>query len=470
MNKKKWFALLSGPALYFLVLFLLSGGVFSTEASSAIGTIIWMAVWWVMLPVDPGVTAFIPLVVNAFLPMVPMGDLMGKYASDTFFLLLGADLIAITWEITGVDKRIALRSLGLIGPSVNQQIMVWIGVSAVLSAFLPNAVVCAMLTPIAISMLKYVNIKDVGNSSIASLIVLSIAWGAGIGGLGSPLGGAMNLVAVDYLQKVTGQEFMYVTWIARLMPLFIMIILLNIGILLLIKPQNIRLEGTREYYRKLYQELPAMSRDERVSLLLFITATVLSFARPLYADFLSGLKPAFVFLICGLLGFILNRSDGQPFMTLKDAEKKVFWGLIFMFGGGLAMGMLMDQTGAAGDIAGLMAGLNLDGGFFTIFVFVAFTVILSEVSSNTSAAAISLPIVVSITERLHLNPIPYIYIVIAAFNCAYMLPTTIRSIPIGYGIKPRYMLTKGVFLTVGSIVTVTVMGWLLLRYWPAFSQ
>lgn len=469
-NGRKLAALLLGPGLYFLLLVVLPSDVFFRNAASAIGTIAWMAVWWVTLPVDPGVTAFIPLIVNTFIQMVPMNELMAKYASDTFFLLLGADLISITWEVTGLDRRIALRSLGLIGPSMNQQIAVWVCVSAVLSVFLPNAVVCAMLTPIAISMLKYVKIHDIGNSAVASLILLAIAWGAGIGGLGSPLGGAMNLVAIDYIQMLTGKEFMYVTWVIRMLPFFLVIVLLNIGIIMLVKPKHVKLEGTREYYRTLYQQLPPMNRDELVSLALFTLATVLSFARPLYAAYLPGLKPAFVFLLFGMLGFVLRRSSGEAFLDLKTAEKKVFWGLIFMFGGGLAMGMLIEKTGAAQSIADLISVLYLDGGFLTILAFVSFTVILSEISSNTSAAAISLPIVISIIKGLNKNPIPYIYIVIAAFNCAYMLPTTIRSIPVGYGLKPRYMLEKGALLTVGSILVISVLGYLLLKYWELFSM
>ena len=97
--------------------------------------------------------------------------------------------------------------------------MFWFLVSAVLSAVLPNAVVCATVTPIAVSMLNYIGEKDVASSKTASKILLTIAYAAGVGGLATPLGGAMNLVVVDYIQQLTGEEYMYIEWVIKFLPL-----------------------------------------------------------------------------------------------------------------------------------------------------------------------------------------------------------------------------------------------------------
>ena len=469
MKKNKVISLVLGPVLFLAALLLIPGSLFAFPARCAVGLVFWMGCWWITLPVAVGVTALLPILVNAFFDLVPMSTISGKYFSEIVVLLLGADLISLSWEKTGLDKRISLKALCWIGPSLRQQIAVWFVLSAVLSMFLPNAVVCAVMCPIAVSMLKFIGEGDISKSKAGAIILASIAWGAGIGGLGSPLGGAMNLVAVDYFEQLTGTEYMYVDWMIRLVPMLVLLLAVNLVYLFLIKPKTGNLNGTRAYFQRLYRELPPISRDEAVSLTLFVTATVLSFVRPLYTDLLPGVKPAYVFLLFGMLTFVLPKKEGGALLSWKDAEKGVLWGLLFLFAGGLAVGQMISDTGAAAAIADVVSRLELDGGLPTIFIFVAFTVLLSEISSNTAAAAIATPVVVTITQGLGLNPIPYLYITAAAFNCAYVLPTSIRAIPVGYGLSTKYLFRNGLVLTVLGIVVITLAGWAMLTFWPLFS-
>ena len=177
------------------------------KVRAALGTVLWMGVWWVGLPVDPAITAFLPVVVNAMFSLTGMDEIISSYAAELVFLLAGANLITIAWERTGVDKRVASMMLSLVGTSVKQQIAVWFLAATLLSAFLPNTVVAAILCSIAMSMLKFVNEGDLKKSRVAPLVLLAIVWGANNGGLMTPLGGAMNLVTVAYIEELTGAEF-----------------------------------------------------------------------------------------------------------------------------------------------------------------------------------------------------------------------------------------------------------------------
>ncbi len=105
----------------------------------------------------------------------------------------------------------------------------------------------------------------------------------------------------------------------------------------------------------------------------------------------------------------------------------------------------------------------------TVLVIVILTVLLSDITSNTATAAVSIPIVISIINGIGKDPIPYIYIASIGINLSYMLPTSIRAIPVGYGLSPRFMLKKGVPLTVIVIILMSVLGYALLKFWPAFS-
>ena len=194
-----------GPVLFGLCIWLLPQSVFDTfQSRAAIGTVLWMAYWWISEALDYAVTAFLPIVVNALFNLVDMKDVIANYASETILLLLGASILTVSWEIVGLDKRVACAFLSIVGTSLTTQILFWFLLSTALSAILPNAVVTATITPIAVSMLRYRGINKVSESEPASIILMSIAWGAGIGGLASPLGGAMNLVVVNYIQELTG--------------------------------------------------------------------------------------------------------------------------------------------------------------------------------------------------------------------------------------------------------------------------
>lgn len=113
--------------------------------------------------------------------------------------------------------------------------------------------------------------------------------------------------------------------------------------------------------------------------------------------------------------------------------------------------------------------MGLTGGFATVFVIITVTLLMSDVTSNTATAAVAIPIVISIIKGMGLNPIPYVYIASVGVNLSYMLPTSIRAIPVGYGLQPKYMLKEGWKITILIIVSMTILCTLVLKYWPAFS-
>lgn len=470
MGKKRLINLFVGPLLLVLSFFLLPESVFPEAAArAAVGTVMWMAYWWITAPIDFAVTAFLPIAVNAVFPMAEMKDVIANYASETILLLLGASILTVSWEKTGLDKRIAAKCLSLIGSNLRRQIVFWFLISAVLSAFLPNAVVCATMIPIAFSMLKYVGEDDVKNSKKGSMILLTVVYGAGVGGLATPLGGAMNLITVDYIQKLTGEEYMYTSWVVHFLPVMLVLLVSNVLFLSLQFKKDESLGVNREYFKNEYKKLPKISKEELFSFLLFVVAALASFTRQLYQDLLPGLKPAYVFITCAIVSFLITGKDGSRLMVWKHVQKKIVWELIYIFAGGLAAGTLINESKAAEALGAVVSKTSLDGGFVTVLVIVALTVVLSDVTSNTATAAVAMPIVISIIQGIGKDPIPYIYIASIGVNLSYVLPTSIRAIPVGYGLEPKFMFKQGLPLTVIVIILMSVLSFLLLSYWPAFS-
>ena len=470
-SKKNLLLLILGPALFLICYFLLPDTFMgSQEARGALGTVAWMALWWVTGPVDYAVTAFLPIAVNAIFNLVDMSAVISNYASETILLLLGASMLNVSWELTGLDKRIAAKCLSLVGGKLSVQVIFWFLLSAGLSAILPNAVVCATITPIAVSMLKFIGEKDISNSKNASLILLTIAYAAGVGGLATPLGGAMNLVTVDYIEELTGQEYMYTSWVVRFFPFMVVLVVSNIAFLLIRHcKKGERLAGSKEYFVKVYKEMPKMSKEEKISFALFAIATVLAFTRQFYQAYLPGLKPAYVFISCAIISFLVKKSDGERLMKWKVVQGKIIWDLIFIFAGGMALGTLINKSGAADAIGQAVSSANLGEGFLIVFIIVLFTILLSDVTSNTATAAVAIPIVISIVNGMGKDPIPYVYIASIGVNLSYMLPTSIRAIPVGYGLKPKFMFKEGVMITVIVVTLMSILAYLLLNYWPIFS-
>lgn len=460
--------LLSGPVAFGIAAWLLSG-TFSLTAALALATALWMALWWIFRPVSIYVTAFIPIIVNSLFNLIPMNHVISQYFSEIAVLLLGSDLICLTWTTTGLDKRISVRALCSIGTSMKNQIFVWFMASTVLSIFLPNVVVAAIFCPIAVAMLHFVGEKDISTSKTAIPILLAIGWGSGIGGFGSPIGSSANLVAISYIEQLTGHEFMYLDWVIRFLPILAIVFIVNLLFLFCMHTPVKTLPGTKGYFQDMYKAFGPMKRGEKIGLVVFAAATILAFVRPLFAALLPAMKPAYVFLFMGMLMFFLKDENHNPMLTWKYAESHVMWGMIALFASGLALGRMVIETGAIETLSAIIASLNLTPGITVMAIGCVFAVFLSELSSNTASASISIPVVTGIVQSLGLNPIPYILGTIAAANCAYILPVSTRAIPIGYGLSAGAQISYGVRLSIITVIIVTIVCTLCMDFIPMFS-
>jgi sodium-dependent dicarboxylate transporter 2/3/5 len=470
-GKRELLHLIVGPALFAAVV-LLGSGAMAYPVRCGLGLLLWMSWWWVTLPVDLAVTGFLPLAVAAIFNFVPMAPVLASYAQDLIILLLGANLLTTTWARWGIDRRIALASLVVMGTDTRRQIMTWFVLATILSAVLPNTIVAAAMIPIVVAMLRFVGIEDLWHSRLGTAMVIAIAWGTSVGGFTTPLGGAPNLLAIQLIQdSVTHHEFLFVTWLWRFLPITIVFVIVSMVYMwFAFRPEIEQVEGSRAFYREQIRAMGPMSVQERWGASLFVIATTLAFVRPLYASLAPALAPSYVFLICGLLCFVIRRR-GEPLIRWKYAQSNMMWGLIYLFAGGTALGEILSRTGAAAFVAGLLAPYASGGGFMALVIFSVLTIIVTQITSNTAAIAIVVPIVISTFQRLDINPIPFVYIVTALGNCGFALPSSAGgpAVAAGYGINLQTMLVKGLVLSLLAFITILAVGYLLATYWDGFG-
>lgn len=462
---------LGGPAV-FLLLVLLPLPAVPYPVRASIGLLVWMSWWWIAQPVHLAVTGFLPLVVLALFDFLPVGAILPAYAQQLVILLLGANILATLWKRWGLDRRIALVSLLGVGTDTRRQILVWFAVAAVLSAFLPNTVVAAAMMPIVAAMLRFIGIEDIGKSAFGTALLIAVAWGTSVGGAGTPLGGAPNLLTVQFMEtQLIDHEFLFTTWVTRLLPLTLLITGVSFVFMrFAFPPEMDRVEGTRTYFWSELQTLGKMSVPEKWGLAFFAAATLLAFTRQFYADLLPGLSPAFAFLTFGILTFVI-RHKGEPLLRWDYAQDNMIWGLIYLFAGGSALGQILSDTGTAQFLAERLVPYAGGGGFAAVVVFALLTVVLTQITSNTAAVAIVVPITISTFESLGLNPIPFVYIVAIASSCGIMLPSSSGgpAIAAGYGVNLKTMFSRGLWLTGLILVVIIVAGYLLAKYWPGFA-
>ena len=463
--------LIVGPAL-FALMHVVPAESLDPAARSAFGLLLWMAWWWVTQPVHLAVTGLLPLVVAATFEVVPVRDLLPAYASLLIILLLGANILATLWTRWGLDRRIALSSLLTIGANRNRQIVAWFCIAMGLSTVLPNTIVAAAMMPIVVAMLAFIGITDLGSSRFGTALGLAVAWGTSVGGAATPLGGAPNILIVGFLEaSVTDGEFLFWTWVTRLLPLTLAVM----AVALLFVRRAFRPEAAeqvvgRGYFADELGKLGRMSVPERWGLVLFGTAVLLAFTRELYAFWLPEFHPAFGFLTLGLLAFVI-RHDGEPLLRWEYAQRHMIWGLFYLFAGGAALGSILVETGAATWLAGHLAPAASGGGFGAVVVFSLLAVVLTQTTSNTAAIAVTVPITITTFQSLGMNPVPFVYIVAVAGNCGLMLPSSSggAAIAAGYGVNVQTMFWKGLILTGLLWVTVMLVGFLLATYWPGFG-
>jgi sodium-dependent dicarboxylate transporter 2/3/5 len=463
--------LVGGPVA-FLLLLALPSALLDYPVRGSLGLLVWMSWWWIFEPVNLAVTGFLPLVVLALFNFLPVAGILPSYAEELIFLLLGANILATVWTRWGLDRRIALVSLIGVGTSTRRQIMVWFAIATVLSAVLPNTVVAAAMIPIVLAMLRFIGIEDIAKSAFGSALLIAIAWGTSVGGFWTPLGGAPNLLTIKLLQQtVISHEFLFMTWVTRLLPLTIAIAAVSFVFMwFAFKPEIDRVNGSRDYFAQELRSLGKMTLPETWGLLFFITATLLAFSRQFYASLLPGLNPSFVFLTFAVLCFVI-RHNGEPLLKWDYAQKHMQWGLFYLFAGGAALGEILSQTGTAKLVADTLMPLAGDGGFRAVLIFSLMTMVVTQITSNTAAVGIMVPITISTFQSLGLNPVPFVYIVAVAANCGLMLPSSAGgpAVAAGYGVNLRMMFSKGAWLAALLWVVIALLGYVLSSYWPGFA-
>ena len=430
-----------------------------------LGLTLWMATWWVSEAVPVEVTAFLPLVVVPLVGIASIEAVTAPYANPLIFLFLGGFLISIAMERWNLHKRIALTAMTLVSSKQSHQIGGMMAVTAFLSMWMSNTATTVMMLPIGLSVIEMVKSHSgQANQAFSKAMLLSIAFSASIGGLATLIGTPPNALMAAYLSETYQIKIGFAQWMIIGVPLSLVMLVLCWLILtkFSFNLTNDSEVDTRSMFKQKLTELGGMSKGEKYVLACFALAAMGWIFRPLIAKATGlAISDTGIAMFVGLMLFIvpIDRNSDTRILVWSDT-KKLPWGVLMLFGGGLSLAALINQSGLAAYIGNLLAGADNFSILVAVLLVTITIIFLTEVTSNTATAASFLPLLGPIAVTLTDDPLTLVIPAALAASCAFMMPvaTPPNAIIFGSGqLRIVDMAKAGFWLNIAAVVLIVAM-------------
>ncbi len=471
--RPKQIGLFAGPLVFFLILQFFHPEGLGEEANAILASTAWVAIWWITEAIPIAVTALLPVILFPMSGGLPLGDTTAAYGHKFVFLYIGGFIIAIAIEKWNLHKRIALNIIHLIGTNVNLMILGFMAATAFLSMWISNTATAVMMLPIGMAIVAQLQdnpaTKEDENLIFGRALMLAIAYSASIGGMATLIGTPPNLVLAGVVESTYGVKITFSQWFIFGLPISITLLVICWLYLTRMAFQFRQKEfpGGRAEIQRQLKKLGTISSEEIIVLLVFALTALAWIGR---SFLLEKIFPAIDDTIIGMSGAVLlfllpaAKSKGGKIIDWESAVK-LPWGILLLFGGGLAIAAGFKTSGLAdwiGQQMTLLEGVALLG---ILLVVVASVNFLTEITSNLATTAMILPVLAAMAVTVDVHP--YILLVGAtvAASCAFMLPvaTPPNAVVFGSGyLRIPDMLRTGIWMNLVSILLLTAVTYFLL--------
>ena len=459
--------LISGPLLFLAMQFFSPPAGMSESAYSLLSITLWMALWWVTESVPIAITALLPIILFPMTGAVDLQTTTASYGHKYIFLYMGGFMLAIAIEKWNLHKRIALNIIKIIGTNISKIILGFMVATAFLSMWISNTATAVMMLPIAMSIVAQLqdnpNTEKNENLIFGKALMLSIAYSASIGGMATLIGTPPNLVFAGYVEETYGIEITFLQWLKFGVP--IAIPLLVIAWLYLtkfaFKFKQKEFPGGKEEINRLLVLIGPMKREEKLVSAIFVLTAFYWITRSfILQEFFPFIDDTIIAMTAGILLFVVPASDFKKRLITWEDAVKLPWGIILLFGGGMALAAGFQITGLASWLGAQMSvfqGLSL-----LVLVFVVITLVnfFTEFTSNLATTAMLLPILAPIAISLNMNPYMLMVACTIAASCAFMMPvaTPPNAVVFGSGyLRIPDMIKSGIWMNIISILFLTLM-------------
>lgn len=415
--------LLAGAILFAIMLFAPAPTGMEPAAWRVAALVVLMAIWWMTEAVPLTATALLPFILVPLFGVMPANAIAKEYYSPILFLLLGGAFLALAIERVGLHKRLALFILGISRPSATGLLFAFMASTALLSMFISNTSTALIMMPIALAVLAPGGVEEGRTDGIAGALIMGIAFAASIGGLGTLVGSPTNAIAAGLINRQLGTDIGFIDWAMYGVP--VVILAIPAALAILVRVQRVAADPFDGHAaaRAIGHAGRWSSAEQRLIpvFLLVFTAWVM---QPLLEPLLpaGALTDGTIAIIGALLLFIVPDGSGRPLLTWKEADRAP-WGVIMMFGGGLALAAAIGESGLAAWLGTALEPLRTVPPLVIALVLVGMIILITEFASNVAAASGIMPVVAALIGATGIDPILLAMPAAMAASWGFMLPS-----------------------------------------------
>lgn len=472
MKNTQKIGLVLGPIVFVLLLLFFKPEGLSTEGRAVLAATAWIAIWWITEAIPIAVTALLPIALFPLSGGLNLSDTTSAFGHKFVFLYLGGFIIAIAIEKWNLHKRIALNIIKIIGFNLKRIILGFMLATAFLSMWISNTATSVMMLPIGVAIILQLkdnpNTPEDENLTFGKALMLAIAYSASIGGIATLIGTPPNLVLAGVVSDIYNYEITFLQWFMFGFPISIILLFICWKYLteVAFKFEKKEFSGGKAEVNRQLNALGKISYEEKLVAFVFgLTAFFWITRSFLFKNILPALDDTIIAISFAIVLFLLpSKKQGTMLMSWDDAVK-IPWGIILLFGGGMALAKGFETSGLAkwiGEQMTTFAGVTT---IILLLLLIAAVNFLTEITSNLATTAMLLPVLAPMAISVDIHPFILMVGAAVAASCAFMLPvaTPPNAVVFGSGyLRIPDMVKKGFVMNLVSIILLTLFVYFVL--------
>ena len=472
MSNTKRIGLVLGPLLFIVIRLFFTPKGLPEEANGVLASTVWIAIWWITEAIPIAATALLPIVLFPLCGSLDIASTTSSFGHKFVFLYLGGFIIAIAIEKWNLHKRIALNIINLIGSNIKKIILGFMLATAFLSMWISNTATSVMMLPIGIAIISQLKdnpatIKD-ENLIFGKALMLAIAYSASIGGIATLIGTPPNLVLAGIVSETYGYEITFSQWFIFGFPISVLLLFICWKYLtsFAFSFNQKEFPGGKHEIKRLLQSLGKMTYEEKTVAIVFTATAFCWITRSfLLKKLFPQIDDTIIAIIFALVLFLIpSKTKHKKLMSWKDT-KDLPWGIILLFGGGMALAKGFESSGLALWIGTQMTTLAGVSTIILVLLLIAAVNFLTEITSNLATTAMLLPVLAPMALTIDIHPFILMVGAAVAASCAFMLPvaTPPNAVVFGAGyLRIPDMVSKGIIMNIISIIILTLFVYFVL--------
>ncbi len=463
---ESWIGFVLGLILFGLVFVMDPPAGMSESAWKCFGLGSLMATWWATEALPIPATSLLPIILVPALGLGTMGQALAPYANSTIYLFLGGFILGIAMERWNLHRRIALNIINVVGYRGRHQIAGFMIATGFISMWVSNSATAIMMLPIALSVITMVvDEKNPDHQRFATALLLAVAYGASLGGIGTLIGTPPNALLRAYLEEHYKISIGFGQWMLLGVPVAVTMILIT-WMWLCRKRFNLNSESSAQIIQEEISKLGAWNKGEKYIAVIFTLTAFAWIFEPMIDDHIKFVNDTFIAMFAAILLFIIPvDAKRRVFVMDWKATASLPWGTLVLFGGGLSLAAVISSSGLAEWVSVSLGGIKGVAPVVMTLTIVTVIIFLTEVTSNTATAAAFLPLLGALAATQGIPPQLFTIPAAIAASCAFMMPvaTPPNTIVFGSGKVPiSAMIRSGLVLNIAGMFVVTIFCYFLV--------